>query len=401
MASTSTPVDGVRPRSRLLLRVVVGAVLVGMAAAGVGVVNSLAEPEKKLKATAPPPVDVEVLVIRPIAELPDTLQLPGTVQPRRVVSVAAEVTGRIEKIHCREGQRVRRGQLLVSLNKDLLGAELRRARAQAEFDAREVERVLSLRQRGVETEFSLDQARTKAKLSQAVLAAAEANFQRCEILSPLDGVLDGLPMEEGEHAAPDKTVAKIVDLDTVKVVVAVPERDVPHFRVGAQAKVLAGDGRVRSLTGTIAFISELADAATRTTRMEIAVDNRAGVLRSGQFVRAVLTRRVLSNAIMIPLEAVVPLEDSKAAYVEAGGLAVRRTVEMGMLRGTGVRILSGLAAGDRLIVKGHRYVGPGQAVRVVAERAGPATAPASAPATAPATAPAELPPLRVVAPAGG
>jgi len=89
------------------------------------------------------------------------------------------------------------------------------------------------------------------------------------------------------------------------------------------------------------------------------------LLHGGQIVEVVLTRRVVKDAIMAPLLAVIPLEDGAAVYVVNDGKAKRHDVTLGLIRGREVQIVSGLAVGERLIVAGHRFVGPGQDVRIV------------------------------------
>jgi membrane fusion protein (multidrug efflux system) len=126
-------------------------------------------------------------------------------------------------------------------------------------------------------------------------------------------------------------------------------------------------GRQVSLTGTTTFISQLADARTRCTRMEITVANQESLLRSGQIVHVRLTRQILKDAILIPLAAVIPMEDGKAVYVVEASKSQRKIVELGIIRGDRVQIRSGLKPGERLIVAGHRFVAPGQKVDIVPE----------------------------------
>ena len=137
-------------------------------------------------------------------------------------------------------------------------------------------------------------------------------------------------------------------------------------------------------TGEISYISEVADAGARTTRMEIRLDNSDRRLRSGQIVTSRLLRRMLTGVVMVPLASVIPLEKGYRVYVVADGKAQPREIELGFFRGTEVRVLSGLRAGDELSVRGHHYVAPGQAVKVVGRQGEgePATRPAQ---TAPAT----------------
>jgi membrane fusion protein (multidrug efflux system) len=160
-----------------------------------------------------------------------------------------------------------------------------------------------------------------------------------------------------------------VDNDTVKVAVDMPERDISFFSVGQKAEIYVNiKGRDTSMTGEISFISELADLQTRSTRMEISLDNKKRLLRSGKIVLVRLTRQILKDAILIPLLAVIPMEDIKAVYVVNSDEAQRRQVKLGVIKGDHVHVESGLEPGDRLIIAGHRFVAPGQKVKVVSEK---------------------------------
>jgi len=320
---------------------------------------------QKVRAVEVPPVNVKVEVVQPIAALPDTFDLDGTVEPDRVVKVSAEVAGRIERIDAREGDPCRAGEKLVFLNTDLLFAQAQRARAQAEFDKREYDRVADLQARGVATSTELDQARTKAAASGAVYDEIKARLDRAVIVAPVDGVLNRIPVEVGEYLREGDLVAEIVDMARAKIVVNVPQRDVLHLAVGQKETILLSEEPPRTLTGKIGYISELADEKTRTTRVEIVVDNSQQLLRSGQFVGVRLTRRVLKDVILIPLEAVIPLESGREVYVVEDGKAQSRLVALGILRGRSVQVTDGLRPGDKLITTGQRYVGPGQRVNIV------------------------------------
>jgi len=158
----------------------------------------------------------------------------------------------------------------------------------------------------------------------------------------------------------------------VLVVIYAPERDIHFIKKGQIARIVDNvRENAPELDGKIAYVSELADIRTRATRVEISVDNRKRLLKSGQIVQVQLTRRMLRNVIMVPLGAIIPLEQGYAAYVADQGKARRRTVTIGFLKGRRVRILSGLKAGEQLIVAGHTFVGPGQDITVVEKKSEP------------------------------
>jgi membrane fusion protein (multidrug efflux system) len=373
-----------RARRKWLPKLIPG----GLVVAALGAVYGVA----RLPSAAPdapaievPPVNVSVMHVTAAPELADTVTLSAAVEPDYVVHVAAEVAGRIEKWGERrtasewlgreyaagttvlEGEAVTEGDVILYLNTDLLKARYDRAAAQYEYDEREWRRILDLSESGATTTNELADAKAKRDISKAALDEVARQLERAVIVAPMSGVLNKQVMKIGEYATPGDGVAEIVKLDIMKVVVDVPERDTPYLKIGDTATILIGPPHEGEMTGNISYISELAHEGSRTTRVEIAVENREQLLRSGQIVRTRLTRRVLHDVIMIPLAAVIPLEEGKLVYVVKDGRAERRDVELGFIRARDVQAVSGLEPGDVLIVEGHRYVGPGQAVRIAGE----------------------------------
>lgn len=344
---------------------------------GACVVGASLLPERTREAapTERPPVNVAVLPIQPLESLPDTVTLPAGVEPNRVVNLTAEVGGRVDRIPAVEGRRVEAGDVLVEINTDFLQAAYDSALAQAEFAENEYRRITDLTRRQVTTDADLDRALSQQRMARAALADARTRLERAVIRAPIAGHLNRISAEVGEVVAAGfpaggglglgEPLAQIVDVDTVKVVFQAPERDVAFFRLGQKAVVEAEREGGRTVwEGRIGYIGALAEERTRTTRVEILVDNADRRLVSGQIVRARLVRRDLQDAIMIPLAAVIPAEEGHMVYVAEGGEARPRPVQLGLFRGRFVRVVSGLEPEDLLIVAGHRYVGPGQKVAV-------------------------------------
>ena len=388
------------------LFIVLGLVL-GAALGVVGTLKALktTKDEEAAAASTIPPVNVQVEIIRPEPTLEDTLKLPAVVEANRVVRVAAEVDGRIEKINCREGDPCvppdpnarDKAAPLIELNTDLLDAELERAKAAAQLAEANHRRMARLAKQGGGTEQDLDKALSALRTSKAAETLADLRLKRAKIFAPIRGVLNDLLVETGEFVKRGDPVAEIVDIDTMKVVTLVPELDVQFLKTGGSASVFVDiKGVERKLVGKITYISSLADERTRATRVEITLDNKERLLRSGQIVRVHLTRRTLKNVVMIPLSAVIPLEHEKAVYVvetvekkdaKTGKpvkkdvarrrmvvldarliKGVKRTVKSRkgerVVRQQVIRIVNGaLKTGDRLIVAGHQFVAPDQEVR--------------------------------------
>jgi len=393
-----------RPQASLRTRrVVIGAVILTLAGGTVAVIalapgRNPQTPPKKVNV-----VNVEVMRIEPLPKMDQTVVLHGQIEANRVVDVAAEVAGRIDKIHLAEGRPCTKGEPLIQLNGEILDAELRRAKATADFSRRELERLTKLRAREAATAVEVDQARSQAEATKAALDLAQARLDRATILAPIDGVLNRVPVEVGEYVAPGDKVAQIVEVNPVKVMVDVPERVIQHVRLGSRHPVILDLRGDRKQNGTVTYIGELADQKTRTTRVELTVPNpgrklasgqTVRELRSGQIVTVELKLRTHANAVMIPLRAVIPLEQGKVVYVVEHDEAVRREVELGLIKGFDIQVTQGLKAGDRLIVNGQQLVGPHQKVHVIRQTVspgprGPATRRA---ATQPAGAPARTAP---------
>lgn len=377
------PTKKSKTNNNWLRRNLIKAVIILAAAALLTVIMKMPAKKQEAPATEAPPVNVEVMTVTAVPQLADTFKLPAVVEPNKIVTVSSEVSGRIERIDLEEGCRVQAGDLLIKLNTDLILPDFESAKAQVERDQIEFDRITNLVKENAVTQRDLDNATSQLAVSKARLEGIRARLERTSILAPTSGVLNDLLVEEGEYVDPGNPVAQLVDTDTVKVVVEIPERDVAFFSVGGKAEIFTNSRFAgfsqngvpanakdpnEALTGTITFISELADPKTRSTRTEITLNNERRRLRSGQIVNVQLTRRIIKDAILIPLLAVIPMEDGKAVYVVNSSQASRRDVKLDVIKGDQVQITSGLEPGDKLIIAGHRFVAPGQKVNIVPEK---------------------------------
>ncbi len=314
-----------------------------------------------------PPVNVAVVQIEPISRMPDILELPATLEPNRVVQVPVELAGKIDEVFVEQGEEVEKGQVILRLDTALLEAEFERAKAQAEFDKRTRDRSIELLVKGVLNKSQVEEVEARATISATAPDVAQTKLERATVKAPLSGVLNVRSHEAGEYVSAGDTVAEIVEIAKIKVVVQIPERDVRYLSLGDRIELSVDSFPGVNLSGNVTYKSEVADTSTRTTRIEVTVDNSRRRLHTGMIVRARISRRNLTNVIMIPLSSVIPLEEGRVVYVVSGDRAERREVELGIIRGSQVQVVGGLDSGELLIVKGHRQVGPNQLIRVVGE----------------------------------
>ena len=363
---------GKRLLSRLIPLVIIIAGIVAVA-----VIYKLPVDENQPEVVPPQPVNVVVERVRVIPTMPDEFALDAKVEPNRVVKVAAEVAGRIERYgqnsdrQLEEGDSVEAGAPLMYLNTELLQAAYNKIKAQYEFDLRNYDRIKEAQQRNVATQKELDQAGTDLVLSKATLDEVKARLDRTTIFSPVKGIVNRLPVEIGEFVQPGMTCAEIVDNETVKIVINVSEQDIGYFKVGQEQKIFVEpNGETMVLSGRITYISEEAEPLAHTTRMEISIPNAERKLHSGHFVTVRLKRQDLKDVIMVPLDAIIPLESGYMVYVVENGKAQPRDniqIDILSIKGKNIRVVSGLEGGELLIVQGNRMCGPGQEVRIIRE----------------------------------
>jgi membrane fusion protein, multidrug efflux system len=355
-------------RKGRLFRFFFKALIVFAAVGGLFLAANMPSKNRTVPAEEPAPLNVDVMTIIAEPEFSETFELPAVVEPNRVVMVSAEVAGNIESIPVSKGNAVKAGDLLVRLDSDLIRPQVAVAQAQLNRDKIQYERMKALVANEATSRSDLDDATTKLAVSEATLENITVQLERSSIYSPISGILNGLQVEDGEYVQPGMQVAEIVETDPVKVVVNIPEKDVSFLKETTKAEILFDyKGKQETLAGTITFLSQLADTMTRSVPMEITAENHNGYLHSGQIVKVQLTRRTIKNAILIPLSAVIPMENGNAVYIVNSSLAQRKEVELGIIKGDRVQITRGLLSGDQLIVAGHRFVAPGQKVNVVSK----------------------------------
>jgi multidrug efflux pump subunit AcrA (membrane-fusion protein) len=209
-----------------------------------------------------------------------------------------------------------------------------------------------------------DHAAARSRIESAAAALEEARLwlRKSEVLSPIDGAVSRTFLEQGEIIEPNKPLFTLVATARVKAVFPLPERDASVFAKGMPAAVTVASLSPEPFAGKVALIGVAADQATSTYRMEIELPNAEGRLKPGMLAKLRILRRLVEGAVTVPLFAVIRSDGGTHAFVYDNGTARRRELTPGILDGDRQQILSGLAAGDLLIVKGQRELEDGQKV---------------------------------------
>lgn len=281
------------------------------------------------------------------------------------LTYSAEVPGTVESLRLKPGQRVRRGQVLARIDYLSLKARAEAARARFKLQDKTHGRLVTLRKDDLVPQQTLDQAEAALVSARVTLRIATADLSKSVIRARRGGVVARKFVEGGEYVSPGTPVLQVVDLDRVIVQGQLPESQVAAVKVGAPVRVdLRALGK--RYTGKVDAVIPVAAPVSRTFKFRVEVANPDHEILIGMAATVRLAVRTHEAAVMVPQDAVLEEAGARAVYiVGADDSALRRTVTLGATDGDRVMLTSGLSAGERLIVLGHRDLSPGRPVQVV------------------------------------
>jgi membrane fusion protein (multidrug efflux system) len=311
----------------------------------------------------PAAIPVSISVLEPIA-IRDVVFLPGETEAYEDVQVAANAAGRVEWIGPREGQIVKKGALLAKIDVSAHKAALEHARASCSLANDLCERRRRLYANKIIAKEELDQSETQLKLALTDLEQIKVRYNHGFPKSPITGIINHLYLDIGEYADIGKPIADIVNIDKIKINVRVPELDVRYVKKGQKTPIKIDAFAERPLIGTVEFVSFKADPATKTFLVRSVIDNPGHDIRPGMIGRVAFVRRIVPDAVAVPLFAIVDKGGERIVFLEKDGIAESRTISIGVIEGGRVQVTSGLNVGDHLIVKGHTEVEDGMRVMV-------------------------------------
>ena len=311
------------------------------------------------------PVRQQAFAVRTVAaeEVPFArgISAVGSLLSDEAVVLRPEVAGRISALPFKEGQPVKRGDLLISLDDAIARAELDQARANLALAQSQHRRATRLQAEGFVSQQVQDEAASSLKVQQAAVALAQARLDKTSLRAPFDGVIGLRNVSIGDYVNVGQDLAPLEAIDPLKVDFRVPELHLNRVRVGQALELrfdaLPGEAR----QGQVIAISPLVDAGGRSLLLRAQVPNPNGLLRPGMFARVQLLVET-SPALVVPEGALSPSGSLQYVFRVANGRAERVQVSIGERREGRVEILTGLAAGDRVVVAGLQRITDGAPV---------------------------------------
>jgi len=330
-------------------------------------------------------------------DVPVTVQVNGSVVSLNSVDLRPQVTNTVSAVHVKEGQFVKEGQLLFTLDDRNDQANLARARAQQKKDEatladleRQYRRSQELLAQNFISKSASDATLSQLEAQRAAVAADRAAVQSAQVAlgyatlrAPIAGRIGAVNIYPGTLVQPTLSLVTITQLDPIAVSFPVPEGNLQDLLAAARtrAKVEAlVTGRREPLFGTLDFVDNTVDPQIGTVRAKAVFANADQSLWPGQFVNTRITVRMLDGVTVVPAAALMMLSDGTSLYVvDAERNAARRQVKVLHTFGTKVAV-GGVTPGEQVVIEGSQNVRPGGKVRVdVKAPAGPA-GPGGAPA---------------------
>jgi RND family efflux transporter MFP subunit len=290
---------------------------------------------------------------------PITEEVVGTVGARLHATLESKLSGRIDKMPVVLGQRVKGGELVARLDAAEINARLEQAEAALEQSEREWKRVSALFEQQAATRSEYDAAQSRNRVAKGAAAEAKAMMGYVDVVAPFDGVVTKKWADVGDLAVPGKPLLSIEDPTALQLVADLPQAIAAYVQRDARLAAHV-DGVHGELTGTVSEIAPAADSISRTVRIKVDLSLQPG-LSSGQFAR-LLVPVGESNTLRVPVSAVMERGQLEIVFVVGNQHAQMHLVKTGKRIGDDVEILSGLHAGDAVVIEGAAQLTDGQPV---------------------------------------
>ncbi len=295
------------------------------------------------------------------------IDVRGSVASRRNVMISAEIPARIERVNVREGQSVSKGDVLVSMDADIINSNIRELKTQLELANTMFERQKRLWEQKIGTEMQYLQAKNTKESLESRLGAAQAQLGQAIVRAPFSGSVDQVPAREGEMAAPGTPLVRLNSPQDMYIEAEVSERYLGKIAKGDKVEIYfpIQDQRINT---TIAAVSDVINAENRTFRIDVRLPNVDFKLKPNQVTILNVTDYTRKDAVSIPTRLV--LRDDKGEYVYAienkdkSTVAKKIRVKSGLTYSGATEIVEGLTGEEVLIDKGFRDVAEGVHVAV-------------------------------------
>jgi membrane fusion protein (multidrug efflux system) len=287
----------------------------------------------------------------------------GTILANDEVEIRNEIAGKITAIVFKEGTRVKKGDLLLTLFDDDLRAQVKKLELQKELNQKAVERQSDLLKVSGISQQDYELTINQLHSTEADLEIIRSQLSKTQIRAPFDGIIGLKSVSRGAYLAMNTQIATIQTLDPVKLDFSLPERYKPMIEENSEIHFTT-ESTEGMFTGKIYAFEPKIDLKTRSVLVRAICENKDFKLFPGAFAHIEIPLQKISDAILIPTQALIPELKGQKVFISKNGKAEKVDVITGVRNDSAIRITSGIRAGDTVLITGLMQAKPGSAIQV-------------------------------------
>ncbi len=305
---------------------------------------------------------VSGIILKP-REFADNLSLSGSIEANEQVEIRSEVSGIVESINFTEGSTVRKGQVLFKVNDLELRAQLAKVRTAQNLAGENERRARLLLEKEAISQEEYDIASADFKSAKSESQLISAQLSKATVRAPFPGRIGLRSISKGSYVTPETVVATLVNSSQVKITFSIPEKYASQMKTGNTLTFTVA-GSKDKYTAKIYAIEPEIEVETRTLRLRAIADNASGRLIPGTFANVELPLEKITDALLVPTQSLIPIQNGKKIFVVENGKAKEVVVETGARTDKEILITSGLKIGDTVLTTGVMSLKDGAPVKV-------------------------------------
>lgn len=293
----------------------------------------------------------------------NSISISGSIEANEQIEIRSEVSGIVEKINFVEGSQVQKGQVLFKVNDSELRAQLAQASTKQNLAGENERRakLLLAKEAISQEEYDIASAEFRSLKSQTQLI--QAQLAKTSVKAPFSGKIGLRNISPGAYVTPTIVISNLVNTNPLKITFSIPEKYASEIAMNAEITFTVS-GSTDTFKAKIYAIEPSIDTSTRTLLVRAKADNKDDKLLPGTYASVILTLKKIKDAILIPTEAVIPVQNGKKVFISENGKAKPIMVETGTRTQESIVVLNGLKAGDTLVTSGIMSLKPDSALKV-------------------------------------
>jgi len=310
----------------------------------------------------PPAMPVEAAAARSDTVV-DAILATGQIEAFQSIELRPEVEGRLVQILVREGALVGRGIPLFKIDDAELKAQTAQVEAERDLARQSLARTRDLLSQKASSQAELERAEATMRSTEAQLNRLKVRLDRTLVRAPFAGVMGQRFVSLGDYVTSDTRLAALQTVSPQRASFQVPERYAEQLKPGLEVTFRVASLPGREFTGKVDFVDPVVQLPGRTILVKAQVPNPRRELQAGMFIEARLATAIRPNAVVIPEDAVLPLQGTNFVWVVADGKATRRQVELGVRTPGFVEVKSGVQHQEQVVVGGQERLAEGAPVQ--------------------------------------